>query len=85
MILSVCVRAKTYAYLKGDDSEHGKAKGRKKCIIKRRLMIKNYEDCLLNNKIILKSEQRFKSNYHEVYTEVINKIPVSSNDVTNIW
>ena len=38
-----------------DDSEHKKAKGtKKKCVIKRRLMFKNYTDCLLNNKIILK-------------------------------
>ena len=43
-------------------------------------MVKNYEDCLLNNKIILKSQQRFKSDYHEVYTEEVNKIVLSSND-----
>ena len=80
MTLFVGVRAKTYAYLKDDDSEHKKAKGIKKCIIKRELMVKNYEDCLLNNKIILKSQQRFKSDYHEVHTEEINKIALSSND-----
>ena len=65
-----------------------KAKVTKKCIIKRRLIAKNYEDCLLNNKIILKSQQRFKSDYHEVYTEEDNKIPLSSNGdkkITNIW
>ena len=43
-------------------------------------MIKNYEDCLLNNKIILKSQQWFKRDHHEVYTEEINKIALSSND-----
>ena len=73
MTLFVGVRAKTYAYLM-DDSEHKKAKGTKTCIIKRRLIIKNYENCLLNNKIILKSQQRFKSDYHEVYTEEVNEI-----------
>ena len=31
-------------------------------------------------KIILKSQQRFKSDYHNVYTEQINKIALSSND-----
>ena len=80
MKLFVGVGAKTYAYLKDDDSDLKKAKGPKKCIMKRRLMVKNYKDCLLNNKIILKSQQRFKSNYHEVYTEEINKIALSSND-----
>ena len=43
-------------------------------------MFKNYLDCLLNNKIILKSQQRFKSDYHNVYTEQTNKIALSSND-----
>ena len=43
-------------------------------------MIKSYENFLLNNKIILKSQQRFKSDYHEVYTEEVNKIELSSND-----
>ena len=32
------------------------------------------------DKIILKSQQRFKSNHHNVYTEEINKIAVSGND-----
>ena len=71
---SVGLRAKTYAYLMDDDSEHKKAKGTKKCVIKRRLMFENYTDCLFNDKIILKSQQRFKSGYHNVYTEQINKI-----------
>ena len=35
---------------------------------------------MFNNKIILKSQQRFKSDYHNVYTEQINKIALSSND-----
>ena len=43
-------------------------------------MVKNYEDCLLNNKIILKSQERFKSDYHEVYKQEIKKITLSSND-----
>ena len=63
-----------------DDREKKKAKGTKKCVIKRRLMFKNYTDCLFNDKIILQSQQRFKSDCHNVYTEEINKIALSSND-----
>ena len=63
-----------------DDSKHKKAKGTKKYVIKRRLIVKNYKDCLFNNKMILKSQQRFKSDHHNVYTEQINKIALSSND-----
>ena len=72
----VVFRAKTYAYLLDDDTEHKKAKGTKKCIIKRELMFKNYKDCLFHDKFILKSQQRFKSYCHNVYTEQV----VSSND-----
>ena len=75
----VGLRAKTYAYLMNDDSEKKKAKGTKKCVMKRELMFKNYTDSLLNNKI-LKSQRSFKSDYHDVYTEQINKIALSSND-----
>ena len=34
----------------------------------------------MNNKVILKSEQRFKSEAHNVYTEEVNKIALGSND-----
>ena len=50
------------------------------CIIKSRLMFENYRDCLFNDKIILKSQKRFKSDHHEVYTDGINKIALSSDD-----
>ena len=35
---------------------------------------------LIKNEIILKSQQRFKSEAHSVYTKEINKIVLSSND-----
>ena len=35
---------------------------------------------MLNDKLILKSQQRFKRDHHNVYTEEINKIALSSND-----
>ena len=57
-----------------------KSKGTKKCVIKRELIIENYKDCLFSHKIILKSQQRFKSNHHNIYAEEINKIALSSND-----
>ena len=63
-----------------DDSEKEKAKGIKKCLIKRGLMFENYKDLLFNNKTILKSQLRFKSNHHDVYTEEVNEIALNSND-----
>ena len=68
------LRAKTYTYLTDDDSEKEKTKEIKKCVIKRRLMFENYKDSLFNSKTISKSQLRFKSDLHEVYTEEINKI-----------
>ena len=76
----IALRAKAYAYLKEDGSDHKKAKLTKKCLIKHQLIFENNKDCLFNDKIILKSQQRFKSDCHEVYTEEINKIALSSND-----
>ena len=62
-----------------DGSKKKKTKGTKKCVIKRRLMLENYKDCLFNEKTIFKKQQRFKSYYHDVYTEEVNKIALSSN------
>ena len=63
-----------------DDTEHKKAKGTTKCITKRSLLLENYKDSLFNNKTISQSQLRFKSDLHNVYTEDVNKIALSSND-----
>ena len=74
------IRAKTYSYLMDDNSEVKKSKGTKKCVRKRKTMFENYTDCVFNDKIILKSQQRFKSDHHKVHTEEFNKIALSSAD-----
>ena len=43
-------------------------------------MFENYKDSLFNDKTILKSQVRFKSDHHNVYTEEINKIALNSSD-----
>ena len=60
----VALKPKTYSYLMNDGGGYKKAKRTKKCVIKRRLKFNDYKDCLLNNVIILKSQQRFKSERH---------------------
>ena len=75
----VALRPKTYSYLMDNGGSDKKAKGTKKCVTKRKLKCNDYKDCLLNNEIILKSQQRFKSERHDVYTEEINKTALSSN------
>ena len=40
----------------------------------------DYKKCLLNGEVILKSQQRFRSKGHDVYTENLSKIALSNND-----
>ena len=47
-------------------------------------MFENYKDCLFNGDVILKSQQRFKSDHRKVYTEEVNRIALSSDDDTRL-
>ena len=106
----VGLRAKTYSYLKDNNDEDKKAKGTKKCVIKRKLKFQDYKNYLeaaetertikylrkkkidadsliedqkefvKNHKLILKTQQKFKNERHNVSTKIINKIALSSND-----
>ena len=55
----VTLRPKTYSYLTDDGKENKKAKGTKKCVIKKMIKFNDYKKCLLNDEVILKSQQRF--------------------------
>ena len=76
----VTLRPKTYSYLTDDGKEGKKAKATKKCVIKKIINFNDYKKCLLNDEVMLKSQQRFISKKHDVYTENINKIALSNND-----
>ena len=76
----VTLRRKTYFFLTDDGKEDKKAKGTKKCIIKKMIKFNDYKKCLLNDEVIFKSQQRLISKKHNVYTENINKIALSNND-----
>ena len=43
-------------------------------------MHENYKDCLFNDTVILRSQLRFKSDCHEMYTEEVNQVVLSSDD-----
>ena len=43
-------------------------------------MFENYKDSLFNNNTILRSQLRFNSDLHNVYTGEVNKIALNSND-----
>ena len=76
----VALRPKTYAYLTDDCKEDKNAKGTKKCVIKRVIKFNDYKDYLLYDEIVLKTQQRFKSERHDVYIENVYKIALNSND-----
>ena len=76
----VTLRPKAYSYLINNCKEDEKSKGTKKCVIKRMIKFNDYKNCLLKDEVILKSQQRFISKKHDVYTENINKIALSNND-----
>ena len=52
----------------------------KKYVVKSILKFNDYKNCIFKNEIILKSQQRFKSEGHCVYTDEVNKIALSSKD-----
>ena len=76
----VALRGKTSPYLDDGGNEHKKYKGTKKCVVKQKLMFQNFKDCLLNNKTVYRSQERFKCYNHDAYTEEVNKIALSNND-----
>ena len=47
---------------------------------KKKIDVDSPKEFIKNNKLILKTQQRFKSKRHNVFTEEVNKIALSSND-----
>ena len=76
----VTLRPKTYSHSTDDGKEDKKTKGTKKCLIKRMIKFNDYKNCLLKDKVLLKSQQRFISKKYDVYTEDINKVALSNNN-----
>ena len=80
MIHFCALRAKTYSHLDYDGKEEKKAKGTKKCVIKKTIKFDDYRTCLFNNNPVLRTQEMFKSELHDVYTLKLNKTALSSND-----
>ena len=83
------LRSKAYAFLIDgfndiDYEKHNiinkKAKGTKKYVIKNKITFNDYVNALFNSVKVARSQFTFRSRFHEIYTEKINKIVLSSND-----
>ena len=76
----VGLRAKLYSHKIFEGEESKKCKGVKKGVVDGSIKIKDYEDCLFTRKEQLRSMNVIRSYNHEIYTEEVNKIALSSHD-----
>ena len=71
--------AKAY-YIKSLNSELKKAKGIKKSVIEKELHLDDYQKIVEQGGLIFRKMKCFRSELHDVYTEVINKVALTHND-----
>ena len=76
----VGLRAKLYSYKMLDGSEDKKCKGVTRNVTKRTIQFDDYRECLFGRKEQHRKMIIIRSHCHEIYTEEINKIAISSDD-----
>ena len=76
----VGLRAKLYSYKMEEGEENKRCKGIKKAVIESSITHEDYKTCLETGKEQLRKQNIIRSYEHEVYTEEINKIALSSTD-----
>ena len=76
----VLLRAKLYSYKMIDDSDDKKCKGLTKNVTKRSIEFDDYRECLFSRKEQHRKMNVIRSHCHEIYTDDINKIALSSDD-----
>ena len=77
----VGLRAKLYSYKMYEGDETKKCKGVKSSVVKKEITFKDYKDCLfggLADGKQMRTINVIRSHRHEVYTEQVNKIALSS-------
>ena len=76
----VGLRAKLYSYKMLEGKESKKCKGVKKSVVKESITHENYKNCLFTGKEQLRKMNVIRSHRHDIYTEEVNKIALSSSD-----
>ena len=76
----VGLSAKLYSYKMLDGSEDKKCKKLTRNVTKRRILFDDYRECLFSRKEQHRKMNVIRSDCHEIYTEEINKIALSSDD-----
>ena len=76
----VGLRAKLYSFIMEDGKENKRCKGVKTQVVKNSITHEDYKTCLKTGKEQLRKQNIIRSYEHEVYTEEVNKIALSSID-----
>ena len=76
----VGLRAKLYSFIMEDGKENKRCKGVKKQVVESSITHEDYKTCLRTGKEQLRKQNILRSYKHEVYTEEVNKIALSSID-----
>ena len=76
----VGLRAKLYSYKMLEGEESKKCKRVKKLVVKNSITHENYKNCLFTGKEQLRKMNVIRSHKHDIYTEEVNKIALSSSD-----
>ena len=76
----VGLRAKLYSFIMEDGKENKRCKGVKKQVVESSITHEDYKTCLRTGKEQLRKQNILRSYEHEVFTEEVNKIALSSID-----
>ena len=76
----VGLRAKLYSYKMLEGEESKKCKGVKKLVVKNSITHEDYKNCLFTGKEQLRKINVIRSHKHDIYTEEVNKVALSSSD-----
>ena len=76
----VGLRAKLYSYKMLEGKESKTCKGVKKLVVENSITHENYKNCLFTGKEQLRKMNVIRSHMHDIYTEEINKVALSSSD-----
>ena len=80
----IALRTKTFAFLQINEEDEleqsKKAKGTKKCVTRKHLNFDLYKRALFNNETIRCTQQRFKSDYRNIFSQSVPKISLNDKD-----
>ena len=74
------LRAKLYSYKMLEGEESKKCEGVKKLVVKNSITHEDYKNCLFTGKEQLRKMNVIRNHKHDIYTEEVNKIALSSSD-----